>query len=144
MKSPKELHKYQDRMKRRPTNPERNFSLRLQRAGIDFKPQMILGFYIIDFVLPAQMLCIEIDDPSHNLRKAYDLMRDRFCESVGFRVLRIKNDDATTHSLDSILKMPTQSWSKFRSSLALANIHKGLSKHGLSTLPTIGQSCLFQ
>lgn len=130
-------------MRRRPTKHERIFALRLKESGIEFKPQMILGFFIVDFVLPNKMLCIEIDGMSHAQRKAYDWMRDQFIEASGFRVIRIKNEEAATYPLDEILSLPVSPPQKFKSGCARANMFKGLSKDGYSSLPTIGQRALF-
>lgn len=130
-------------MRSRPTNPEKVFELRLIGARFEFKRQMILGFYIIDFVLPEQMICFEIDGENHKQRVKYDEARDRFINHSGFRMIRVRNEEAATYPLYFIHSLPAYPSSTFRSALAKANIEKALAKSGLSSVPTIGQKSLF-
>lgn len=111
--------------------------------GIPFKQQVILGFYIVDFVLPLQMLCIEIDGPEHASRKAYDKTRTAFIESAGFKVMRIANEDVLTTDLDVIRSLPTYPERKFGHACSVAQSRKSSVILGKSTLPTIGQKSLF-
>lgn len=53
--------------------------------------QVVFGFYILDFVVPARLLVIEIDGQSHSSQVAHDARRDAFCLEHGLRVLRIPN-----------------------------------------------------
>ena len=56
--------------------------------------QSVFGFYILDFVLPEKMLCIEIDGSSHNEKAVYDWKRDNFVKKCGLRVLRLNASQA--------------------------------------------------
>ena len=53
--------------------------------------QVVFGFYILDFVIAARLLVIEIDGDNHADQAAYDARRDSFCLEHGLRVLRIPN-----------------------------------------------------
>ncbi len=59
------LRRFSRRMKREPTAYETLFEQRLIDAGIPYKKQAILGFYIIDLVLPDRLLCIELAGSQH-------------------------------------------------------------------------------
>lgn len=53
--------------------------------------QVLLGHYILDYVLPKRLVLIEVDGPSHNHRKSYDARRDVFCKECGLRIYRVTN-----------------------------------------------------
>lgn len=112
-------------MRSRPTASEDIFRKRLVDANLDFKFQMILGFYILDFVIPEKLLCIEIDGSSHDDRKGYDAFRDGFIRECGFEVLRIQNEDVETYDLALIESLPSFHPYRFRSVLSRANSKKG-------------------
>jgi very-short-patch-repair endonuclease len=130
MQPAKQLKVFQGRMRRKPTAPEKVILDRLKDNGIDFKFQMILGFYILDIVIPARMLVIEIDGTSHNSAKAkiYDASRTDFIERCGFSVIRLRNEIAESWSLNDIENYGKVSTDKmFRSGLAKANSLKSES-----------------
>lgn len=125
MKSFYELRIFKGRMKRNPTKSEFIFRKRLEELGIDFKTQLVCGFYIVDFVIPERMLCIEIDGYSHKDTVEYDERRDDFLRKVGFSVVRIMNEDAKTIDLGFIEKYNKQLPYKFRSALSKGNVERG-------------------
>jgi very-short-patch-repair endonuclease len=57
--------------------------------GVAFKRQVPIDRYIADFIAPAAKLIVEVDDRSHDLRRAVDERRDRNLARLGYRVLRI-------------------------------------------------------
>lgn len=130
MKTNKELRKFQKRMKRRPTKTEAVFGRRLQSAHIQYKFQVIVGFYIPDFVIPSRMLIIELDGTSHDKTVEYDSRRDAFLKSCGFDVLRIKNEDMWSFDVENIKRYPYFTNKIFRSALARANSYKGQAMKG--------------
>jgi very-short-patch-repair endonuclease len=50
-------------------------------------------FYIADFYTRQKRLVIELDGPSHELKKEYDKNRDIVINGRGLRVLRLKNEE---------------------------------------------------
>jgi very-short-patch-repair endonuclease len=73
--------------------------------GFKFKRQQPLGRYIVDFVCFSRGLVIEIDGSQHVDASGYDVVRNAWLQSRGFRVLRIWNDDMlarTAQALDAV------------------------------------------
>ncbi len=124
MKTSTEMRKYQKRMKRKETASEHAFRKRLTDSGLDHKRQVILGFYIIDFVIPSRMAVIEIDGKSHDSRQWYDAKRDELCIEWGFRVFRVRNDEVWTFPLEPIKAIPAKHEAVFRRSLGLASAYR--------------------
>ena len=129
MKTAKELKKFQAGMKRKPTKHEKALAEILGSTGFLFKQQMILGFYILDFVIPDKMLAIEVDGSSHKGQKDYDIMRDDFIRKCGFSILHITNEEIsdTGRQWDYVSmfhKFPDYTESTFRSALGKANALK--------------------
>ena len=77
------------------TDTERVLWLQLRAHrldGLKFRRQTPIGRYIIDFVRHEQRLVIELDGGQH-AESQHDMMRDRWLESKGYRVLRFWNSD---------------------------------------------------
>lgn len=69
-------------------------NLRNRRCGgYKFRRQVPLDKFIVDFLCTSHKLIIEIDGPTHEGREAYDVERTQILQSLGYHVLRIKNDD---------------------------------------------------
>lgn len=110
-------------MRRKPTRSENLFEKRLKEGDYDYKSQMILGFYILDFVIPSKMLVFEIDGSIHEEQKKYDRLRDQFIENLGFTVLRVHNSIVTHYPLGEIIRIYDDVETKtFRSALGKANV----------------------
>ena len=109
--------KYQYRLKKEATEPEKMFKDILDSKGIKHRFQKILvydnnsKFYILDFVI--KKVVVELDGEHHysgeQLKK--DIQRDKFLRKKGYTVIRIRNVDLY------------RNWSKVRSRLKKANIH---------------------
>lgn len=69
--------------------------LRNKKLGPRFRRQYSIGGYILDFYCAEKKLIIEIDGEIHNTLKAieYDLVRDKFFRGLGYKTLRVKNDE---------------------------------------------------
>lgn len=80
-------------MRTHPTKPEASFRASLDQVGIDYRSQVTVGRYVVDFVIPSRMLVIEIDGKQHRRKSnaAYDKRRTQFLETCGFRVIRVPN-----------------------------------------------------
>lgn len=60
---------------------------------IDFDRQRIIGNYIVDFYAKTLGLVIEIDGWSHDNKASDDKERQKYLESFGLNVFRIKDFD---------------------------------------------------
>ena len=69
--------------------------LRNKQMGYKFRRQHSIGNYIVDFYSPKLKLAIEVDGDSHYMGNAqnYDKIRDEYLDSLGIKVLRVKNSD---------------------------------------------------
>ena len=98
-----EIQKAKQEQRKAPTDAEVAFRSRLDDADIAYKFQIILGFYIADFVLMDKALVVEIDGGYHSTAKQqwYDVRRDAFIKKSGLKVLRIQNEDVADFDLAS-------------------------------------------
>lgn len=60
---------------------------------IDFDRQRIIGNYIVDFYVKKLGLIVEIDGWSHDLKKDYDELRQKYLESLGLKIFRVTDFD---------------------------------------------------
>ena len=86
--------------------------LRSKQLKVKFRRQEPIGHYIVDFVCIEKGILIELDGSQHCQDKGmeYDIIRDDYLKSLGFRVMRFSNYDVLTN-LDGVLstilnKMP--------------------------------------
>lgn len=121
MKTSKELKKFKISLRKRATKSEKLFENILIENNIDYKTQMIFGFYILDFCLPEYLLNIEIDGGYHNEQKWKDKLRDNFVTEAGFNVIRINNDEVKDFDINKILNSKKNTVKDFRSCLGKAN-----------------------
>ena len=128
MKTSKELKQFKRELRRKLTESERYVLIQLGKRGIPFKYQIILGFYITDFLLTTKMVNIEVDGGVHNDRKRYDALRDNFIRKCGFSVIRIKNEDIYTFDYDSLFDLKSYRPDVFARGLSLGNIYRGRAK----------------
>ncbi|HUG62976.1 MAG TPA: DUF559 domain-containing protein [Methylomirabilota bacterium] len=72
--------------------------------GTGFRRQAPMGGYIADFVCHEHRLIVELDGGQHSLDdvRAHDEKRDAFLRSIGYRVLRILNEDVMKE-MDGVL-----------------------------------------
>ena len=96
-------------MRTAPTDAEALLWRHLRAHRFDsfkFKRQQPMGRYILDFVWPfARKLVVEVDGGQHGEALEYDVIRSRWLNGQGFRVLRFWNDDVlarTPRVLDAI------------------------------------------
>ena len=77
--------------------------LRARQLGVKFRRQHPIGPYIVDFACCRAKLVVEIDGEMHE--KAYDIRRDRWLESLGWRVMRLvlqEIDEGLDAAVDAI------------------------------------------
>ncbi len=73
-----------------------------QLGGYRFRRQQPLGQYILDFVCVNAKLVIEIDGGQHAEQTAYDEMRTRYLQNLGFTVIRFWNNEVLQQT-DAVL-----------------------------------------
>ena len=105
-------------MRANPTGVERRLwqGLRARQLGVKFRRQHPIGPYIVDFASVQARLVVEIDGDTHQY--AYDMHRDRWLESRGWRLMRLvlqeidENLDSAIEAIRFELEHPG-SWLRF-------------------------------
>ena len=96
-------------LRRRSTDTER-FLWRHIRAkqleDLKFRRQQPIGDYIVDFVCFEKRVIIELDGGQHtyDTEKNKDLIRDKWFEEQGYKVLRFWNNDVL-ENMNGVLEM---------------------------------------
>ncbi|MFA6290168.1 MAG: DUF559 domain-containing protein [Victivallales bacterium] len=75
-----------DDLKKTDSKIETLFYMQLQNAVIDFKFQVVIGPYRVDYLIGG-FLIIEIDGPQH--KKNHDERRDKYLRKMGYKIIRI-------------------------------------------------------
>lgn len=94
------------RLLKAPTDAEIALYHRLSGGRVRFQFQVLIAPYIVDFVIPRQMLVLEVDGGIHKSQRDYDDRRTRYLESCGFKVIRIMNEDVPTWPLKTLRRFP--------------------------------------
>lgn len=78
-------------MRGAPSEPERVLwqALRCGRLGVQFRRQVVLQGFIVDFFTPAARLVVEVDGAHHARQRGADKRRDRALAEAGLTVLRL-------------------------------------------------------
>ena len=63
--------------------------IRGKRLGVQFRRQVVIGRFIVDFAAPAVRLVVEVDGGYHARRVGPDARRDAALRSLGWRVVRV-------------------------------------------------------
>jgi very-short-patch-repair endonuclease len=86
------------------TFPERLLWSRLRRGalGVEVRRQAPVGPYVVDFLVPAERLVVEVDGRSHDGQGEADRERERALGEMGLRVVRVSNDDVI-HDVDAVV-----------------------------------------
>ncbi|MCI0555127.1 MAG: endonuclease domain-containing protein [Anaerolineae bacterium] len=71
--------------------------------GLHFRRQQVVHGYFPDFYCHQHELIVELDGGIHELQKEYDSEREAYLISLGFRIIRFKNEEIT-HNLKSVLQ----------------------------------------
>jgi very-short-patch-repair endonuclease len=76
-----------------------------QLDGFKFVRQMPIGSYIADFVCREAQLIVEIDGATHSTdgEIARDASRTSFLEGLGYKVIRVQNDDVY-NAMEGVLR----------------------------------------
>ncbi len=70
--------------------------------GYDIDRQVIIGNYIVDFLIPELGLVLEIDGESHNYKGEYDLIRKNFLKSLHLEIVHFE-DIAIKKAMDGVV-----------------------------------------
>jgi very-short-patch-repair endonuclease len=102
-------------------------NLRLIEPG-NFRRQVLIGSYIVDFVSLKKKLIIEVDGAQHNEPSMAfrDKQRSEWLKSQGFKILRFWNNDVL-QNLDGIFFEILSSCHELSPSTNLS--HQGREKH---------------
>ena len=76
-----------------------------KQLGVAFRRQVPVNRYILDFVAPAVKLAVEVDDRSHELKRAADARRDRNLARLGYRVLRIPAELVRSNPAEAVARI---------------------------------------
>jgi len=97
-----------DQLRRNQTESELLFGLIIKqwKLKLQFRKQVPLLGFILDFYAQGIKLCIEIDGGYHQVTKEYDERRDLILKDYGIRTIRITNDELfnNTKSVKSFLR----------------------------------------
>lgn len=99
---------YRRRELRNNLTPQENKMWRFlkdEQLGCKFRRQHSFGKYIADFYCREKQLIIEIDGSQHLEKEKYDLLRTKFFESRGLRVLRFWNNEVSANIEGVIAKI---------------------------------------
>jgi very-short-patch-repair endonuclease len=68
----------------------------LRPFGARFRREAPIGPYVVDFAWLSARIVVEVDGASHELqgRSEHDAQKNRFLKSRGFRVFRVRDQDA--------------------------------------------------
>jgi len=61
--------------------------------GLHFRRQQIVHGYYPDFYCHQHELIVELDGGIHEFQKEYDAEREAYLRSLGFRIIRFKNEE---------------------------------------------------
>jgi very-short-patch-repair endonuclease len=90
------MHELARKLRKNQTDAENRmwYYLRNRRlGGYKFVREYVIGKYIADFVCREKKLIIEVDGGQHMAAEAYDQQRTRNLEAVGYRVVRVWNNE---------------------------------------------------
>jgi very-short-patch-repair endonuclease len=83
------------KMRSKPTKAENLLWQRLRRHQLysfSFRRQHSIGQFIVDFYCAKAKLIIEVEGEIHQYQKEEDLVRQKYLESLGLKLLRFSNN----------------------------------------------------
>ena len=63
------------------------------KLGVGFRRQLVIGNFIVDFACTKVRLLVEVDGAAHEGRERHDARRDRAFGELGWRVVRVTDED---------------------------------------------------
>ncbi|MBD2194059.1 endonuclease domain-containing protein [Calothrix anomala FACHB-343] len=95
-------------MRREPTLAEKKLWQKLrskQLLGFKFRRQHVIDRFIVDFYCQQAHLIIEVDGGIHEYTQQEDAIRQEFLESLGLKVMRLKNEDVLNSIDETLVKI---------------------------------------
>lgn len=85
---------FAEELRNNPTPEEVLFKAVLDKSGVEYETQVVIGPYVADFVLYGTII-VEIDGGYHRQPEqvAYDGRRSAYLNTKGYAVIRISNED---------------------------------------------------
>jgi very-short-patch-repair endonuclease len=74
-----------------------------EALGVEFKRQVPIDEFIVDFFCHEFMLIIEVDGQSHDFKYEYDLQRQKKLEDLGFTIIRFA-DQLVKKDMSNVLR----------------------------------------
>ena len=103
-----EMHERAKKLRREMTPAEKILwkEVRANRlSGLHFRRQQIIHGYFADFYCHQHELIVELDGGIHEIQKEYDAERAAYLISLGFRVIRFKNEEIFKDLQSVLLKI---------------------------------------
>jgi very-short-patch-repair endonuclease len=96
-------------LRHNPTPAERHAWTLLRNRGIlglKFRRQHVLHGFIVDFYCPSERIVIELEGDVYDAeaQRDYDQARAGFLQAAGYRVIRVRNRDASREHLQAALR----------------------------------------
>lgn len=87
------------------TKAELKMSEKLSSTGIAFDEQVVVGAYVVDFLLAEHFTVIEVDGAYHRTpeQREKDKTRTKYLNSRGLRVIRVKNSNVKKCKISKML-----------------------------------------
>lgn len=122
----KELLEYSQINKNKDVKGENIFRHLLMAYKIKYQRQVIIGRFIVDFLLGDRNLIIEIDGEYHCNKKEYDEYRENWLKKKGFQILRFTDNQVINNSkfcIEQVLHSPSsfKKYYKIKNKIKLLN-----------------------
>ena len=69
---------------------------------MNFRRLHAFGNFIVDFVSVKEKLVIELDGSQHLEQEEYDVVKTKYLESLGYKVIRFWNNEVT-NNVDGVI-----------------------------------------
>jgi very-short-patch-repair endonuclease len=93
-------------MRKNPTKAEALLWTKLRKRQLDgykFRRQQVIGRHIVDYYCSSVKVVVEVDGMIHLQQKVKDQLRDEYLGSLGYEVIRFRNDDVFDR-IDAVLE----------------------------------------
>lgn len=122
-----QLRKYRFANKHRDVRLEKLFRHLLIDNSIKYRRQIVIGYYIVDFLLIDRNLIVEIYEKSHDSQVQYDFKRELYLRELGFNFIAIKEEEDFMEAISKIKNIPSSRGLKTK---AFSSIYKAASRGG--------------
>ncbi|MCB9203023.1 MAG: leucine--tRNA ligase [Flavobacteriales bacterium] len=94
-------------MRQNPTKAEKVLweNIKSKKLGYKFRQQHLIEDFIVDFVCLNKKLVIEVDGEIHNSQIEYDEQRTLILNSLGYEVIRFRNEEVLNHISEVLSKI---------------------------------------